>query len=190
MTVFQQSKGTCVGFAILNAIEQQFRIRRIKTFKFYEKDVYDYFKKQGWDQKKGIRIFNFLQRMKRDPFMGVGVEDYECIYNHRKRNNTFWKTALASAITDKSLSVIIGLRTREIPKIGKPKIELTKSGYIIPYKTKVKDYHAVYITGVNSKGDFKCENSWGKDWGKNGFFYMTIDNMETECEQIYSVKFN
>lgn len=38
--------------------------------------------------------------------------------------------------------------------------------------------HAVLCVGIDmDKGVFKCRNSWGKNWGDNGYFYMPIDYM-------------
>ena len=182
MVVLDQKGGVCTGMAIANAVESQFSV--IPT----GKNVYDYYKKQGWDLKEGVRIFNFLQRMKREPFMGVLVDNYECIYNSRKKQNKLWRTKLAQSILDPEIEVIFGLRLREHKK-GEKAIPLDHIGNLRPYKTRVVGYHAIHVCNVVSNHSFRCENSWGTDFGLGGYFYMDIGDIETECEQIYIVTF-
>lgn len=39
--------------------------------------------------------------------------------------------------------------------------------------------HAYLLDGVNvNKGIIRIKNSWGREWGKNGFAYISFDDME------------
>lgn len=38
--------------------------------------------------------------------------------------------------------------------------------------------HAYVINGVNrDKGYIRCKNSWDREWGKKGYFFLPIDDM-------------
>lgn len=39
----------------------------------------------------------------------------------------------------------------------------------------LNEYHAVVVVGYNMKG-FKIVNSWGSNWGKGGFFWISFDD--------------
>ena len=67
---------------------------------------------------------------------------------------------------------------------------------IVPMPTKNEKWiggHAVVMVGYDdSKKWFKCANSWGPDWGDNGFFYMPYDLIINPqyCFSFYYLSFN
>jgi hypothetical protein len=45
--------------------------------------------------------------------------------------------------------------------------------FFVPSGNFTGNYHAVVVVGYNTKG-FKIVNSWGTNWGKNGFFWISF----------------
>jgi C1A family cysteine protease len=92
-----------------------------------------------------------------------------------KRNLvTDLKTALSNGFT-----VVFGFQVLEnINSITKTKCILKKPKLF--QSKKVIGGHAVLMVGYDTdKKLFKVQNSWGEDWGQNGYFYMTEDYLKT-----------
>lgn len=53
----------------------------------------------------------------------------------------------------------------------------------VTYTGSKRGGHQFKVDGVNTRQKFfRCKNSWGRDWGKNGFFYVTFDTMRAILE--------
>jgi C1A family cysteine protease len=51
--------------------------------------------------------------------------------------------------------------------------------------------HALCIVGYdNNKGQFEVMNSWGKDWGNKGFFFLKYNDFVKDCFEAYSFTVN
>jgi C1A family cysteine protease len=60
------------------------------------------------------------------------------------------------------------------------------SGGIYEPSGSLQGYHLVAIVGYNDNpGYWICKNSWGKDWGENGWFRIKYGVCEIEEETIY-----
>jgi len=67
--------------------------------------------------------------------------------------------------------------------------EMAKTGILnMPGRDEtMKGGHAVIAVGYDDKeGRFLIQNSWGKDWGKNGYFTMPYEYMASPGLAIYS----
>lgn len=48
--------------------------------------------------------------------------------------------------------------------------------------------HAICLIGYDdNKQQFEIMNSWGTDWGDNGFFFVSYDDFKTFCREAYGV---
>jgi len=183
--VYQQEGKRCVGYAIANAIHDKLNIE------ISNKQISDYYDLHfGGD--KGVAIEKFLMKMRKHPFAGVTCS-YSTIMDKNKKDVS-WVSRFRQATLEKSKAVVCSLRVRDHKK-GEQQIELDKNGFLIPKKTSVISYHAILCKGLANRliwqwrTKYLFENSWGKDWGKDGFFYIAGEDLHTELEKAYAITF-
>lgn len=188
--VYQQEGRRCVGYAIANAIFDKTGVR------VTSKQILDYYDKHfGGD--KGVATHIFLLRMRKYPLAGVTCS-YRTIFSDQKKD-AGWMGRFREATLQKEVAVLCSLKITE-HKRGEQQIPLDKEYNLIPRDTKVVSHHAVLCKGLaqsrvwNWRQRYLFENSWGKDWGKEGFFYikgsdLNQPNGKSVLRAAYAVRF-
>lgn len=184
---FAQKGGKCTGFAILNAGERvcpKVRVSEEDVYKFYE---------QFDDEDEGMRANEVLRKMQKFPMGNLMVESYEPLYNSRIRSLQDKKTLLArarAAMRKPYTGVVVGFKLMK----KKPKIKLTKQGIFVKTGIHDGDHHMMFLLdfwqdgAVNTNG-LIIENSWGKDFGKDGLFFIRTQDFLDEIEGCISITF-
>lgn len=68
--------------------------------------------------------------------------------------------------------VVVGTNWYEGMHYPEPDFQVSATGEIL-------GGHAYLLDGFNSKtGLFRCKQSWGRNWGKNGRFYMSLETLQ------------
>lgn len=188
----QGQTGTCVGFSIANAIEDQLGVI------LEPQQIHDYYAQHVKGQ--GARMRLFLERMGTKPMGGVYCAWYNEIFNDKMKNNKGVKGNWLGIIREHTLKkqkefvVVLSLKIRQHEK-GENTIPLSSTGLYTPRVTNVVFYHGLYCVRPAQwniffwKPTFLIENSWGESFGKSGFFYIDLKTMQTEVQAAYLCKF-
>ncbi len=184
---FAQKGGKCTGFAILNAGE-----RVVPTARVSEEDVYKFYEAFD-DEREGMRVSEILRKMRTVPMGSLFAASYEELYNPRIRTLQDKATLLTrarAAMRKPYTGVIVGFKLMK----KKPKIKLTKQGVFMKTGIHDGDMHMMFLLdfwrdgSVNNRGVI-IENSWGKDFGKDGLFFMKTQDFLDEIEGCISITF-
>ena len=179
-TIYNQgADGTCVAFSIFNCLESQLNVEI--TQEYAEAEI-KRLGEEGKDITNGTTLLALGTRMKIKPLAGCKVKTLKKIWSDGKRLQPTDIIKINQVIKDHQ--AIIGLKIRT----GKPTLKL-KNYVLVPYKTEVRDGHALFVESYDPKKKLYCiENSWG-DFGKNGKFYIKESDFLTEVEALYQVEF-
>lgn len=179
-TIYKQNGGTCAAYSVFNAVESQLNIEI--TQEYAEQEI-NRLKEEGKDVTDGTTFLALAMRMKFKPLAGCKVKTLKKIWSEGKRLQPNDIAKMNQIIKDHQ--AIIGLKIR----IGKPTLKLDRNFTLVPYKTEVRDGHALFVESYDPKKKLYClENSWGK-WGKSGKFYIKESDFLTEVEALYKVEF-
>lgn len=113
------------------------------------------------------------------------IKDYCALFDENSANDTNISNVINSLASNKP--VVIGLSLRksfqEVSKNG----VYSPNEYYFTNNKKAKSGHALCIVGYdNIKSQFEVINSWGINWGNNGFFYLKYDDFLKDCNEAYS----
>ena len=62
--------------------------------------------------------------------------------------------------------------------------DVDSEGFVRIGSSQIAGGHAIQVGGIDvTKGAFRLDNSWGKDWGRNGSAWITFTDMEQLLHQ-------
>ncbi len=89
-----------------------------------------------------------------------------------------WAFTLDDAVRWVSLYGTLNLGTDWHKDMSRPYIGSDGRSWIEPTGT-LQGGHAYLLNGVNrEQGKFRMENNWGREWGDNGFAWISFDSVE------------
>lgn len=176
--IYDQEGGTCAGFAIANAIYKQLGIVPL-----YE-EVYEYYLREFGDLD-GVDPWKFLLRLRKIPLAGVVAVNPKKIYDY-KIGLVPWHGKLREAILRRDSSCLLVVNIRDHGQ--KQKIPLDENYRYKRMEGPVRSYHLMLADELEGK-EIKVENSWGDDWGDDGFFYLPFSDLEHAVARAYTVTF-
>jgi len=189
-TIHKQTGLTCIGFALINAIEHK------KGKILPPQAVYDFYTACKIDTPEERKSFRILQMAKVKGIGGYKIKNPKMIYNPKLKikDKDAFLLELVEKIKDERYGIMIGITFRE----GREKIPLDKQFNFKPNLKKPfrEDGHELYVLDVMAEDGpceselvFKIENSWGSTWGEDGCFYMTEKEFWSEVIEVYSFQF-
>lgn len=192
----QGSVGSCVGNAIANAYELM--VRQLYPDKFIELSrLFVYYNSRIFDNSVEDDIGTYIRDGLKSAFrygmcseqLWPYLEDNfnkqptpECYVDASQRVVTRYETLYTLRdmleVLNDNRPVVIGMNIYEGFMEMNPKTSVLK----IPREyTKLIGSHAVVVLGYDlSKQLFLAKNSFGKDWGDNGYFWIPFEYVRTD----------
>jgi C1A family cysteine protease len=209
----QGKLGSCVGFAVVAMKEwqeQQEHLKESKDGKLYKrkKEHYDlseqwlYYKTKEIDGMPNTQGTSIRYALKVLSKIGVPVESAWRYDDINIGEPERWSTMIARwAIGGKYYrlmtpeSIISALKNNGPLPIAvgcyKEIFNVDKTGIVLYPKDTKTSYggHAVCVVGWNPITRlFKIKNSWGTQWGENGYGYLSYDYIKYFCWDAWMVK--
>lgn len=170
--------------------------------------------KEDFNCDKGIHIFDALRLMKEQGCVKFSdfddlcadasaitqtlkskaskykIDDYKTLFSIGCHDAMEKETMVKKSLVE-GRPVVIAMW---LPPMFSKTEEVMKLGNIVPNfpvkNTKITDYHAMCVVGYDDNkagGSFQLMNSWGKNWGKNGFVWVKYADFAKCVDQAYEI---
>ena len=182
--IFKQKGSTCVGFAVINAAEH------VTGTKFFEEDVYNYYKKHNLSLTSGISVEKFLNMMMNTPLHGVKVKSWERVFDVDDwTSKKYYMAKVRTALNHRDQHAVIA--TINFRNYG---LTLNDKNILLATGKEITGLHEVYLSGIKqeikpNKQYYMFEDSKGVNWGDNGNFFMDLNDWFTEIDRAHVVHF-
>lgn len=186
----QGNMGTCVGWAIgYCAASTSLLLERGSYTPYSPYCVYNRIKSEG-DPKcqKGSSMFNAMNTLKSQGLRSWKEYDNKCMdpkdYSYEQFRRKLDYQALNISVNDfkdaltKYSPIPFSIAIYENDSLLGDSFEPDEDGFWAPYLSTYNKYssgHAMCIIGYDDDqfgGAFLVQNSWGPNWGKDGYFWM------------------
>jgi hypothetical protein len=136
-------------------------------------EIADFMKKQGNIPYKNFPVNACSGKVPASVSPIFPIKDYQAVFDYKKDPGSKGVQAILQAIAFNDLPVIVGMEVGDVFK----KLNASEYHYD-PKKEGTKKYgHAMTVVGYDlPKKAFRILNSWGKNWGQQGCFWIGFDD--------------
>jgi hypothetical protein len=197
----QGQRGSCVGFASVATKEQHFKARAKMAINLSEEWTYDQIMQPGGGANPRDAYKLFVEK-------GVCVERY-LRYRKNEQDETpvtfvMTKVRVSDAAQHKS-SGYARLQTLQDMKLSlyqngafmigvdwldgwfEPKTIAKGYPLVQKFEGEIAGGHALCVVGYDDHiKAFKVKNSWSRNWGRNGYFYMSYDAVDQNLNDAWT----
>lgn len=202
----QLSLGSCQSFALIAVLEYMWDKDRKEPQDFSE--MYTYYAIRYWNGQADQNVGAYIIDTIKSPLINGYCFEQNMPYNLDYKAFPPMKARIAAGmlklympksyykIDETDIDSIKKALTDKIPVIFGMHVFSTfrvpGAGGIVPMPTEADDYlggHAMVIVGYDDATSmFKIRNSWGTDWGSNGYGYIPYAMVPDYCFDLYCLK--
>ena len=177
---YKQRDNTCFGFPGLSVI------KRATGKAPKAEEVYSFYREAGFDLKKGVPVADaFFRKWANVPLAGVKIKAFKPLWFFQA-----WRYRLSP------LSLYNRLKNGNFILTVRLPIELDEKGFMKCPEIKRGNTHMVALNdlgedfGMGKVADkyLILENSWGDEWGQDGFFKIRLLDVFKCCEDVWEVE--